>query len=144
MRAIVLSLAWLLVGANCAGKKSVTGSDAPRQCQPNEETLNGYMDDDGCPDELARIRITVTGADNQPVKGALILFPGSSQPIPTDQTGNAVLFELLPVPSFSIEVRSPDQLALASVNVQLKEGANHVTITTDWKPVTSSLDSMPE
>ena len=144
MRIFGIGVFGFFIGIACVPKNPKASTSSTLRCGNGQETMNGYLDDDGCPDSLARIRILVTGRDNQPVEGAHILFPGLSQPIQTDQTGKAVLFELLPVPSFSLEIRNPDHSETKSVNVQLNEGANEVDVSTDWVTNSSNLDSRHE
>ena len=94
--------------------------------------MNGYLDEDGCPDSLARMKIVVLDGQKQPLQGASILFPGLNEAIETDANGIAILLELLPVPSFSVDVTSPDQSQKQTINVRLNEGANEITVETDW------------
>jgi len=102
-------------------------------CGPENETINGYRDDDGCPDQLARIRITVYDRDKRPMKGILVRWPGLSAPLTSDMSGSVSLFELIPVPAVSLELEHPETGARQAVKTELLEGANELEVATTWK-----------
>ena len=126
---LVFCLVVTLLG--CHKHKSSKGA-SDKACGPGRETLNGYMDQDGCPDSLARIKIIVIGRSGEPLKDAVVYFPGLGTPLKTDVDGIAVMFELLPVPSMTLDIASADEKHIQSVSLQLQEGANEITVRTNW------------
>jgi hypothetical protein len=120
----------LLLFMACAARKDVdldglVGSrdDCPRQA----ETINGYADDDGCPDELARLRVIVVDAAGRGVEGAAVSLPGAP-PVRTDASGVAMFFELLPVPELMVEARH-GSAGRGQAALPLPDGPAEVTIT---------------
>jgi hypothetical protein len=99
--------------------------------------MNGYKDDDNCADELARLLISVTDANLQPLNGIHVLLPGMSVPAVTSSNGTVMLFELLPVPAIQLELINPMNDSRLKLNATLQEGENTLTIPTDWSSPTA-------
>ena len=131
----------LIVSTMCAlsaCNKQVTSKSTPllATCD-GPETMNGYKDDDNCADELARLLISVTDANLQPLNGIHVLLPGMSVPAVTSSNGTVMLFELLPVPAIQLELINPMNDSRLKLNATLKEGENTLTIPTEWSSPTA-------
>jgi outer membrane protein OmpA-like peptidoglycan-associated protein len=48
------------------------------KCPKQKETKNGYLDDDGCPDDLAHLTITIVDQDENPVPDADVTLDGQA------------------------------------------------------------------
>lgn len=94
-------------------------------CPDAPETPNGWADEDGCPDALARLRVRVT-RKGQPAVGVAVSLPGARPQI-TDAAGVAVFLELLPVPDGAF-VQVDDGEVRRDRRAPLAEGANTVHI----------------
>jgi len=143
-----------LVG--CASKKSIQvdssltpsegASDeaaAPQDlCPDQEETTNGYRDEDGCPDDLARLGLLILDPSGTPLAGVTAMFPGASQPLVTGDDGWIRAFELFPVKATSIEVTAPDGYASQTIDLELAEGSQELTVTLERK--TTSPTPQPD
>ena len=104
------------------------------------ETLNGYKDDDGCADELARLRVIVLNEAGKGLSGIEVWLPGLSKPAITDAAGNALFFELVPLANIRVSVSGNDTHQSQYGMIQLREGANALTLT---MPTTIPADAQP-
>lgn len=88
---------------------------------------NGWVDDDGCPDALARLRVLVV-ADGKPVAGARVALPGM-EAVKTGPDGVAVFLELVPLPvGVIVDVQHPE-LGVGDATTALPEGPTEVTVS---------------
>jgi hypothetical protein len=122
-------LCLLLLLSACASRRDrdVDGlPDHRDRCPREAEVENGWADDDGCPDALARLRVRVTSAGS-PVEGALVSLPGAP-PIRTGADGIAVFLELVPLlAGVIVDVQHPI-LGPGEAMVPLPEGATEVSV----------------
>lgn len=126
-------------------KQNSRAAHAPSvPCDPTGETINGYRDDDNCPDELARLLLKVTDRDGQPLEGVAVRLPGMGQALKSDPSGLVVVFELLPVPSITIELKHPSVPVPITIALELLEGENEVLAPTPWAPVNGPKSPSPQ
>jgi hypothetical protein len=107
---------------------------ASLRCTPEQETINGYKDQDGCPDSLARLHISIQLQPEPPLEitGLEVWLPGKSTPLFPDPSGQLIVFELTPYRGFTIELRNPQTNAISHHTIHLKEGANVAEIKPQW------------
>ena len=94
--------------------------DRDDQCPGEGETVNGYDDDDGCPDKLATLFLTVEDGQGARVPGAIVAV-GGREVGRTDAQGWAQIADLAPGTGVEVQVRSGG--TRREVSVDLVEGA---------------------
>ena len=107
------------------------------QCPTEAEVFNGYMDEDGCPDALADLTITVVDPEGTLLEGAMLSQAGNDLGV-TDANGVLRVTDLMP--GEVIEVRAehgsgfylPDERTTGA----LDEGANALRVNMLWAPGT--------
>ena len=100
-------------------------------CVDQAETQNGYLDDDGCPDELAALVVTVDDGHGRAIPGAVVSV-GGREVGTTDQRGLVTVKGLMPGAA-NLSVRAPVAQAAAQ-ELTLAPGANQATVDMDWLP----------
>jgi hypothetical protein len=129
---MLLWLLWVACAKHAANKPPLEVMDidgdgvAVDRCETEPETMNGWNDDDGCPDELARLLVRVHDATGAPVAGASVLMPGSEDPVLTGEDGRTAFFELVPARGLSLDV-SGGGLSV-SMPLDLHEGAQEILV----------------
>ena len=123
---LLFTLSGLFLISGCS--KSPSALRETTQCGPGMETLNGYRDDDNCPDQLARLRVVVMDQHQNPLPEMNVRLPGMNEPSITGADGGVVFFELIPSPKISIEVENPSEGRRTTVELHLKEGPNEIQI----------------
>ena len=125
MRALTLLL--LLSACSARRDRDVDGlPDARDACPTVAEVQNGWADDDGCPDALARLLVRVVSG-GEPVAGALVSLPGA-EPVRTGPDGIAVFLELVPLPAGVIVDVRHEELGLGEARTALPEGPTEVAV----------------
>ncbi len=94
--------------------------DSLDACPTEPETPNGYRDEDGCPDKLATLFLTVVDTNEARVAGAVV-WVGGVEVGRTDGEGWAELADLAPGDDVDVEVRTATNAA--RIRVDLIEGA---------------------
>jgi len=107
--------------------------DSQDACAEEPETLNGWMDEDGCPDGLADIDIVVQDADGVAVADVLV-FADGQEVGRTNGSGRLATRGLLPETTVQLKGSHFHMVADASADLTLVEGANEVTLVTEWLP----------
>ncbi|MBW2256370.1 MAG: OmpA family protein, partial [Deltaproteobacteria bacterium] len=106
--------------------------DSLDTCPEEMETYNEYKDDDGCPDELAKVRIKVVDPNGKPVSGAMVTYDGEE----LGQTNNAgVISTSDRMPGTTAKVGAvADAFEPGEVGVDLREGEQTQEITLEGVP----------
>ncbi len=110
-------------------------ADARDGCPQEPETINRYLDRDGCPDELANLTVRVEDAAGAPVAGAVLTV--GRQEWTTGPDGTARLEGLTPQTALSGTVAGAGfaAAALPAVAPEPGEGELVITLGTDPRPV---------
>lgn len=124
----------MLVTMGCGRKQARSSIPTPAPCI-GPETQNGYLDNDGCADELARVLVRVLDSEDTAVEGFEVLIPGLENPQVTAPDGTAALFELMPGAVITVTVMDPVTHKTTMGTMTLREGANHILVTVPWLPV---------
>ena len=98
--------------------------------------MNGYLDNDGCADELARLMVQVVDSSDASISGLEVFIPGLENPHVTDTSGVVALFELMPGAVINITVRDPNTAKTSTGAMLLREGENQILVRVPWLPVT--------
>src|SRR5690606_16385967 len=85
-------------------------------CVDQPETVNGYLDDDGCPDSLTTVRIEVTDPDARAVVGAIVRVEGEEIGR-TDAQGVLLVPDRIPGTPFIADVDPPEGGDLISATI---------------------------
>jgi outer membrane protein OmpA-like peptidoglycan-associated protein len=106
-------------------------------CPEERETVNGWKDDDGCPDELASVKVAVHDPRGHPLESATVLFDGKKVG-ETDATGVVLVDGLMPGTRVGrIDVTPPEESALEPAAnpdpIDLVEGKIDLVMQTDWQ-----------
>ena len=139
-----------------AGLGWTFGKDGPRdkdgdglietdQCPVDAEIFNGYLDDDGCPDALADLAVTVVNPEGTPLEAAM-LSQGGVDLGSTNSSGIANLTDLMP--GEPIEIRSEHgsgfYVPTERSSEPLQEGPNAMRVNMLWAPGTIRVKTMTE
>lgn len=108
-------------------------ADAVDQCRQDAETDNGYLDDDGCPDDLAVVALQVLDADGVPVGDVQISLDGVEIGR-TDADGRIRSDALVPGGTVTISASHFHMASVAEQTLTLGEGDNDLSLQTDWLP----------
>jgi outer membrane protein OmpA-like peptidoglycan-associated protein len=106
-------------------------------CPEQAETKNGWRDEDGCPDSLGRVKITVTDPEGHPLESAAVSVDGA--PVgSTDPAGMVVLADVMPGRKVSRIDVVPDadsaiDVASLAEPFDVQEGDVSRTVSTQWK-----------
>lgn len=108
--------------------------DVDDQCIDRPERYNKYDDEDGCPDELARLIVNVVDNDGQPVVGATITEQ-SGRPIgETGTDGRLVYDNLIPDQTARLTGERARMQPSYPETLELVQGDNEVTLEMKWLP----------
>jgi outer membrane protein OmpA-like peptidoglycan-associated protein len=143
---LLVSLSWNLRKRDLDpdGDDIVTELD---RCPIETETHNGWKDDDGCPDELATVTITVRDVEEKRM-GDMEVRDGNTVLGRTDDQGYLVLEDLMPERVLDLAVDAPEGMMPGARQVTLLEGRNRTTVELGWAPgslliTASDLDGNP-
>lgn len=101
-------------------------------CPDVPEGFNGYVDDDGCPDQLANLTVIVVDPEGNRVQNATVEVDG--QPYAVDMEGVLRLEDLIPGTSPFLEVSAPYMITETVSDLTLVEGENERTVALEWIP----------
>jgi len=108
--------------------------DSLDQCPEEMETFNQYKDDDGCPDELATVKIKVVDPNGKPVTGAEVTYDGEDLGA-TNNAGMVTTSDRMPGTSAKIVAdATAGGFEPGDASVDLQEGEQTKEITLEWVP----------
>jgi outer membrane protein OmpA-like peptidoglycan-associated protein len=131
----------LLAGVvlNNKGKPKDTDGDGLTDdidaCPTEPETVNNYMDGDGCPDELSSLAVTVVDPNNDPLAGIEVRVNGDLIGV-TDDSGQLMVTDRIPG---SAEITVTDPTGKTESDPQtmdLPEGSSNAEFGQVWRPGT--------
>ncbi|TNE88526.1 MAG: hypothetical protein EP330_14230 [Deltaproteobacteria bacterium] len=111
-------------------------ADRDDACPLEPETVNAYLDEDGCPDGLGNHRVVVKDPSGAPLPGAEVLVDGEVVGT-TNAEGVFDRRDLPPGPVQKIEVRTHPKTGYAPSEPQeitLVEGDLETTVDLQWMP----------
>ncbi len=108
--------------------------DATDACPRDAELPNGYRDEDGCPDELAVLRIKVKDAEGNLVPNAEVELDGTFIGN-TNRDGRLAIADLHPDRTVEL-VAKVGELHPIPLRTELREGDNRVELVVGWPPGT--------
>ena len=97
---------------------------AADRCPREPEVVNGYADDDGCPDALADVVVTVTNEDGEHVPDAEVRVDGVVVPL---MDGSAEVVDLRPDRPPNVQVLHPWYEVWELATLPLSQGENRVS-----------------
>jgi OOP family OmpA-OmpF porin len=100
-------------------------------CPREPEVVNGFADDDGCPDDLADLALSISNEDGEPVNDADVRVDGSG--VPT-LDGVAAIDDLRPDRPPEVQVLHPWYAEWHTESLPLAEGPNAVDVVLDYLP----------
>ncbi len=110
-------------------------TDEMDTCPTEPETFNSYNDDDGCPDQLANLAVTVLDPNNDPMSGVEVRVNGDLLGV-TDGSGQLMVTDRLPG-NAEITVTDPTgQSESQSQSMELPEGSSNAAFSQIWLPGT--------
>jgi outer membrane protein OmpA-like peptidoglycan-associated protein len=100
--------------------------------------VNGWKDDDGCPDGLATYALAVFDPEGQPLAGATILRPDGTEVGSTDSFGRIVVRDLMPGTTLAVRAEHGAGLYVPGEHEspELVEGEQSGTLRLLWRPGT--------
>jgi len=107
--------------------------DSRDGCINESETENGYLDDDGCPDELANLAIVVQDADGVPM-GDVIISADGRELGRTSKDGTLKTDGLMPETTVNLIATHFHMDGEAEQSLALVPGTNEATLVTAWLP----------
>jgi outer membrane protein OmpA-like peptidoglycan-associated protein len=109
-------------------------SDAEDVCPNDAELRNGYRDEDGCPDDLADVRVKVLDAEGDLVRNAVVQLNG--EPVGNaNRDGRLVLPGLMPETTVQLSAAHEGLVGIPQ-DVVLQPGDNKVDLQLGWAPGT--------
>lgn len=118
-------------------------ADSRDQCVDQQETMNGYADDDGCPDALASVSLTVLDTEGVPAQDVSILIDGEELGR-TDADGRFARDELMPATAITLRGEHFHMERPVETTVNLAEGANDASLEMEWMPGRVRVVTMAE
>ncbi len=104
-------------------------------CPTEPETANNYKDDDGCPDQLASLAVTVLNPNNDPMPGVEVRVDGVMLGV-TDDSGQLMVSDRIPG-NAEITVTDPTgQTESETQTMDLPEGSSNAEFGQIWRPGT--------
>jgi outer membrane protein OmpA-like peptidoglycan-associated protein len=107
--------------------------DSRDGCINASETENGYLDDDGCPDELAELTIVVQDSDGVPMADVIVSADGREIGR-TAKDGTLNTSGLMPETTVTLSASHFHMASDAESTLTLVEGKNETTLLTEWLP----------
>jgi len=131
---------WLGGGDGGVGAVSARDSDGDGTvdtydaCPDQVEVVNGYLDGDGCPDELATVALRVVDPGGGAVSGAVV-YANGAEIGRTGTDGTLTVPALIPGSIAMVEVAKPetDLLPVATQLDDLVEGSQSRDVVMQWK-----------
>lgn len=111
-------------------------------CPTVAETVNAYLDADGCADRLANVQVTVVSEDGKPVPDAALTVGGVA--VPLDASGKATQNDQTPGVAWSATATHPSFAPARLDGVTLAEGDNAWTVRMAWLPSTLTVSAKGE
>lgn len=108
--------------------------DRDDACPRDPEVRNGWKDEDGCPDQLADLVLSVQNDEGTPL-GAVAVVVGD-QTLMTEADGSLKLRERLPGTALSLRASAPGYVEGSLELASLEEGSNPRTLVLGWLPGT--------
>lgn len=104
-------------------------------CPSAPEVFNGWKDDDGCPDALADLTISVLDEEGKPLAGAEV-FDGDDGSLlgVSDSDGKLAITGRMPESTALLEAKALGQKQPAASSFALAEGNNDVVLQLVWLP----------
>jgi outer membrane protein OmpA-like peptidoglycan-associated protein len=105
-------------------------------CPTEPETKNGYQDEEGCPDQLGTLTVTVVDPEGKPVPNSVIVLGGVERGT-TDAQGRLVVKDLIPGTTAEGAVDVTRETALgdeAFAPPAIAAGDQAVQVQLDWLP----------
>lgn len=106
--------------------------DSEDACPTEPEVVNGYRDEDGCPDALSDLLVLVVNEDGGFVQGAEILLDGARAPL--NPAGQAQISGRLPGTALTALARHPHYVEPTPAEITLEEGQNVAKFELAYKP----------
>lgn len=103
-------------------------------CVREPEAMNGWRDEDGCPDALAQWSLTVQNDEGKALPATVVM---GGQTLSADASGKVGLSDLLPETTLDGTVSAEGYVSASLGGTTLKEGANAVQLTLAWLPGTT-------
>jgi outer membrane protein OmpA-like peptidoglycan-associated protein len=113
------------------------------QCPREAEVFNNYMDDDGCPDALADLSVTIVDPEGALIVGAIVM-QGEQELGTTNDSGQLMVQGLMPGAPLTIrsEHGSGFYVAAERDTEALESGANDLRINMLWAPGTIRVKTL--
>ncbi len=107
--------------------------DSVDACMTEPETINRHADDDGCPDMLADVTLTVRDTEGQLVPGVTVFSDGAEVGL-TGSDGTFTVRDVFPETSLALRAEHFHMERPEQAIVELVEGANAAEVTMEWMP----------
>jgi outer membrane protein OmpA-like peptidoglycan-associated protein len=101
-------------------------------CPEEMETYNEWKDDDGCPDELAKVKFKALDANGKPVSGVQVIYEGEDLGR-TNSSGLVTTSDRMPGTTAAVSA-SADAYAPLDLEVALEEGVQTREFTLEGLP----------
>ena len=102
------------------------------KCPEEPETVNGYADSDGCPDELGTLTVILRDLDGEVVRGKVTI---GTERMNTDEDGTAVFEGLMPDTEIVVTATASTYETLSLDPSPVIMGHDETRVTLDWSPV---------
>lgn len=110
----------------CPEESGIAIPDPPPPCLGGE-VVNGFQDQDGCPDSLATLEIRVYGEDGRPRPDAVLTL--GDERFTADERGRVIVPDQMPWTYARFSVDAPGARALETHMGPLQEGLNPKSVT---------------
>jgi len=130
MGLLVLSLPAAAFAADSDKDGFPNGQDG---CSDAPETVNGYADLDGCPDELGLVRVVVKDLEGAPVPRAKVRLGDLTDFTGAD--GTTAFTEVMPGSVLPVRIEAAMFAVREADGVEVDEGESSHVFTVDWLPV---------
>lgn len=118
-------------------------ADSKDACADEPETVNGWKDDDGCPDTLATVTLVVSDTEGLPAEG-IVVFADDREVGRTGADGRLAVEGLMPEEAVTLRaehfhVERPEQRTFTPT-----EGESEGAVTVEWMPGRVRVVTMAE